>query len=106
MYRTFTQVKALQMSELSIKVKIAGRQFPLTIQREEEEAVRLAAKRVDEQFRFFQDNYAVKDRSDLLAMTALQMATLAMKAQPEEENESKWQPELEAIRDTLKDALS
>ncbi|MFT6769029.1 MAG: cell division protein ZapA (FtsZ GTPase activity inhibitor), partial [Flavobacteriales bacterium] len=42
------------MSELSIKVKIAGRQFPLTIQREEEEAVRLAAKRVDEQFRFFQ----------------------------------------------------
>lgn len=93
------------MSELSIKVKIAGRHFPLTIKREEEEAVRAAAKRVDEQFRFFQDNYAVKDRADLLAMTALQMATLAMKGESDEQSQE-LQPELEAIRDTLKDALS
>ncbi|NNE55667.1 MAG: cell division protein ZapA [Flavobacteriales bacterium] len=63
------------MSELSIKVKIAGRAYPLTIKREEEEAIRKAAKEVDKIIATFQENYAVSDKQDLLAMTALQLAT-------------------------------
>ncbi|MCB0762370.1 MAG: cell division protein ZapA [Flavobacteriales bacterium] len=63
------------MSDLSIKVSIAGRVYPLTIKREEEESVRKAARLIDESVRLFQQNYAVKDKQDLLAMTALQLAT-------------------------------
>lgn len=63
------------MSELSIKLNIGGRVYPLTIDRSEEEIIRKAAKVIEENLRIFQENYAVKDKQDLLAMTALQMST-------------------------------
>lgn len=67
------------MSDLSIKLNIAGRVYPLTINRSEEEAIRKAAKRVDESVKIFQQNYAVRDKQDLLAMTALQLASQGLK---------------------------
>jgi len=63
------------MSELSIKVNIAGRIYPLTIKRNEEQAIRNAAKDIEDNIKKLQDNYAVKDKQDLLAMTALQIST-------------------------------
>jgi len=66
------------MSELSIKLSIAGRVYPLTIDRDEEEDIRKAAKMIDASVSVFQQNYAVKDKQDLLAMTALEMATKAL----------------------------
>jgi cell division protein ZapA len=63
------------MSELSIKVTIAGRIYPINVKAEEEERVRNAAMEVDKNVKFLLDNYAVKDKQDLLAMTALQMST-------------------------------
>ena len=64
------------MSEtVSIKVVIAGRTYPLTVAMEEEEYIRKAAKEIDESVRVFQENYAVRDKQDLLAMTALQFLT-------------------------------
>ncbi len=62
------------MSTLSIKVSIAGRTYPLTIQREEEEVIRRAAKNINDSLKTLEDSYAVKDKQDLLAMTAIQMA--------------------------------
>lgn len=63
------------MSELSIKVSVAGRVYPLTILREEEEYIRRAASQIDDNIRELQNSYAVKDKQDLLAMTALQVAS-------------------------------
>jgi cell division protein ZapA len=63
------------MSEISIKVQISGRSYPLTIQASEESAIRQAEKTIEESIAFFQKNYAVKDKQDLLAMAALQLAT-------------------------------
>jgi len=63
------------MSDKSIKVTIAGRIYPVTVKPEEEEQVREAAKRVDDSVKHLLDNYAVKDKQDLLAMTALELAT-------------------------------
>ena len=63
------------MSELSIKVSVAGRTYPLTIQMDEEENIRKAAQRIDKSLQELQQYYAVKDKQDLLAMTALQIAT-------------------------------
>jgi len=63
------------MSELSIKVTIAGRIYPIMAKAEEEAKVRAAAKRVDDNIKLLQEKYAVKDKQDLIAMTALQLAT-------------------------------
>lgn len=63
------------MGERSIKVTIAGRIYPITVKGDEEERVRLAAKKIDDNIKHLQDNYAVKDKQDLLAMTALQFST-------------------------------
>lgn len=61
------------MSELSIKVIIAGRTYPLTIDREEEQVVRAAANQINEAIKALQESYAVRDSQDLLAMAALQL---------------------------------
>lgn len=63
------------MSKLSIKVVVAGRTYPLTIQEGEEAKVQKAAGDINRAIKLLQDNYAVKDMQDLLAMTALQLAT-------------------------------
>lgn len=59
------------MKDLSIKVAIANRVYPLTIDPEEEENVRMAAKKINEMIKEYEENYAVKDKQDLLAMCAL-----------------------------------
>ena len=63
------------MSELSIKVSIGGRAYPLTIKRSEEEKIRKAASEIDKNLKELKNNYAVVDTQDLLAMTLLQYAT-------------------------------
>ena len=63
------------MSKLSIKVIVAGRTYPLTVSEGEEAKVLKAAEDINKAIKLLQDNYAVKDMQDLLAMTALQLAT-------------------------------
>ena len=65
------------MSTVSVKVKIAGRYYPLSIQQEEEATLRQAEARIQANIDAFQEKYGVKDVQDLLAMTLLQMATKA-----------------------------
>jgi cell division protein ZapA len=60
---------------LKIKVNIASRTYPLTIKREEEEDIRKAVKQINEAVKRFEERYAVKDKQDVLAMCALQIAT-------------------------------
>ena len=68
------------MSELSIKVSIGGRSYPLTIKRSEEEKIRKAASEINKNLKELKNNYAVVDTQDLLAMTALQYATESVNA--------------------------
>jgi len=63
---------------LSVKVSIANRNYPLRITKEEEEKVIQAAQSVNKCMKDFEDNYAVKDKQDLLAMCSLQFASEAM----------------------------
>jgi cell division protein ZapA len=70
------------MSDVSIKLNIGNRTYPLTISAHEEETIRVAAKLVNEHIKALQENYAVKDMQDLLAMAALQVASkLATKSE-------------------------
>tara|TARA_B100001057_G_C22625235_1_gene862209 strand:- start:175 stop:474 length:300 start_codon:yes stop_codon:yes gene_type:complete len=63
------------MDKLKIKVSIAGRTYPLTINRAEEEEIRKAAAKIEAIVKKFESNYAVKDKQDLLAMCALQLSS-------------------------------
>lgn len=63
------------MSNLKIKITIAGRQYPLSISADEEEVVRNAGKEINALIKEFEDRYAVTDKQDALSMVALQMAS-------------------------------
>ena len=58
-----------------IKLTIANRVYPLNVPLEQEEGLRVASKKIDIMIKHFEDNYAVKDKQDVLAMCALQLAT-------------------------------
>ena len=62
-------------NQLSIKVTIADRVYPLTIAAEEEEGIRKAAENINAVVKEYQSAYAVKDKQDLVAMAALKFAT-------------------------------
>ena len=63
------------MSTLKVKINIAGRQYPLSINAEEEEAVRNAGKEINKLIQDFEEKYAVTDKQDAIAMVALQMTS-------------------------------
>lgn len=63
------------MSSLKVKINIAGRQYPLSINADEEEAVRNAGKEINTMIREFEERYAVTDKQDALSMVALQMVS-------------------------------
>jgi len=92
------------MSQLSIKVNIAGRTYPLTIERSEEEMIRKAADNINESIKDLKENYAVKDIQDLLAMTALQLSTKSNTISKEVEDD-KVSDELIALNEELSDFL-
>lgn len=68
------------MSKVSLKVVVAGRTYPLTVQESEVEKVQRAADDINKAIKQLQDNFAVRDMQDLLAMTALQLSTRGGKA--------------------------
>jgi cell division protein ZapA (FtsZ GTPase activity inhibitor) len=63
------------MSEVTIQISIAGKNYPLSVKASEEASIRKAEAQLDEAVSLFQKNYGVKDRGDLLAMAALQIIT-------------------------------
>jgi len=69
------------MGEISIKINIADRVYPLKVNMEEEEIIRRAAKLINDRIKEYQENYAVRDKQDLLSMCVLHYATSSIKAE-------------------------
>ena len=70
------------MSEkLKIKISIADRVYPLTVDMAQEEGLRSASKKIDTMIKQYEENYAVRDKQDVLAMCALQFAAQAEQKQ-------------------------
>ena len=61
--------------KLKIKISIADRVYPLTVEFSQEEGLRSASKKIDVMIKQFEENYAVRDKQDVLAMCALQFAS-------------------------------
>ena len=62
-----------------IKLSIGDRVYPLSVPEGEEAILREAAKSINAMVDHFEKNYAVKDKQDVLAMCALQIAVQASK---------------------------
>jgi cell division protein ZapA len=60
--------------KLKIKISIADRVYPLTVDLSQEEGLRTASKKIV-MMKQFEENYAVRDKQDVLAMCALQFAS-------------------------------
>jgi cell division protein ZapA len=60
--------------KLKIKISIADRVYPLTVDVSQEEGLRSASKKIDTIIKQYEENYAVRDKQDVLAMCALHFA--------------------------------
>jgi cell division protein ZapA (FtsZ GTPase activity inhibitor) len=69
------------MGEKSVKITIAGRTYPIKIDAAEEAFVHDAAKSINEHVAELEKGFVVKDKQDLLALTALQFATQYLESQ-------------------------
>ena len=58
------------MDELSIKLKIADREYPMKVKRVDEERVRMASKLINEKLKSYKEQFGIDDKQDLLAMVA------------------------------------
>ena len=59
---------------IKIKLNIGDRIYPLTIQRSQEFYFREAAKIIEKTIKNLEENYSVRDKQDLLAMSCIQFA--------------------------------
>jgi cell division protein ZapA len=64
------------VNKLKINIVIAGRTYPLSVNStKEEEGMRKAATAINSLISMYEQNYAVSDKQDVLAMSALQFAS-------------------------------
>jgi cell division protein ZapA len=63
------------MSEVNIKVEVAGSIFPLKVNAEDEQSIKEAVELINNKIAEFEKNYAVKDRKDVLSMVLLQLVS-------------------------------
>lgn len=94
-------------NKLKIKLSIADRVYPLTISASQEEGLRKAAKKIEAMIKQFEQSYAVRDKQDVLAMCALQLAAqVEQKAIDKDTNQTALEEKLKALDDLLKAQLS
>ena len=90
--------------KLSIKLHIANRTYPMKIERRSEEHIRNAVKKIEGRMKFYEENYAIKDKQDLLAMCLIEYASksesISNKSVVEDDVLTEKLNEIEAILDS------
>ncbi len=87
---------------LKIKISIADRIYPLTVNPSQEEGMRSASKKIETMIKQFEESYAVRDKQDVLAMCALQFASqLEQKKLDISNDDSSTVQKLKEINDIL-----
>jgi cell division protein ZapA len=75
------------MSDVSVKVEIAGGIYTLKINSEDESNVKQAVKLINQKISEFEINYGVKDKKDVMAMVTLQLVSQLAKEKNQAEQE-------------------
>lgn len=90
--------------KLTIRVNIADRYYPIKIERQEEEQVRKAAKRINDTVLQYRKLYKDKDGQDFLAMAVLQYVNKLIESE-EKQNIAPFVEEIKGIESELEDYL-
>lgn len=85
------------MSDVSVKVEIAGGLYTLKVAGDDERNVKQAVELINQKISEFERNYGVKDKKDVLSMVTLQLVSLLLK----EKNQAN--EELSTLKGVLKD---
>jgi cell division protein ZapA (FtsZ GTPase activity inhibitor) len=91
--------------KLSIKIKIDGREYPLKVDRDDEEKYRKAAKIINDIILQYRQKYSSSNTQDFLAMTAFQFALKTIELE-EKVDRSPLFDELKKLDEELSDYLS
>ena len=94
----------MNKKELRINIRIDGRNYPLTINRIDEEKYRLAAKMVNEMVDKYRKLFHDQESRDILAMAAFQIALNNTELQNRTDN-SLFIDELKNLNDDISDFL-
>jgi len=89
------------MEKLSLNIVIGGRTYPLKVNVGEEVQIQKAAEDINRAIRLLQENYAVKDMQDLLAMSSLQLLSKASNRMNKSD-----EPDFSEIEDALSEIES
>ena len=98
--------RSITMAELSIKLKIGNREYPMRVKAEDEERIRKAGKILNEKMKSYKEKFGIDDNQDLIAMVAFDCQVEKMKS---EENKSDSSEEavqqIQAINQLISEAL-
>lgn len=67
------------MAELSIKLRIGNREYPMRVKSEDEERIRKAGKILNDKVKKYREQFGIDDNQDLLAMVAFDCLIEKMK---------------------------
>ncbi|MCK4988872.1 MAG: cell division protein ZapA [Bacteroidales bacterium] len=90
--------------QLSIKVQVAERFYPLKIKRQDEEKIRKAAKLINDRVLQYKQRYTDKDAQDFMAMAALQFVINLLDCE-QQQNVVSLEEELEVLSSELDNLL-
>jgi len=91
--------------QLSIKVQIAERFYPLKIKKQDEEKIRKAANMINDKVLQYKQRYTDKDAQDFMAMAALQFVINLLDSQ-QQQNVVSLEKELEVLSSELDELLN
>ncbi len=94
----------MKESNFRINIKIDGRNYPLNIDRKDEERYRKAAKIVNETITEFRTRFQNNDQQDIMAMTAFQAALNYNRLQ-ERQDYSQFIDDIKDLNDDISDFL-
>ena len=73
------------MAELSIKIKIGNRDYPMRVKAEDEERIRKAGKLLNEKIKHYQNQFGIDDPQDLISMVAFDCVVEKLKKEDSSE---------------------
>ena len=95
------------MDLLSVKIKIADREYPMKVKPEEEQRVRAAGKFINDQLKMYQSKFGIDDKEDLLAMVAFDSMIAKLKSEEVDTTENDdLHRKVESLNQLITTALS
>ena len=93
------------MEQLSIRLKIGNREYPMTVKLEEEKVIREIGKKINEEIKLYQDKMKIDDLQDLLAMVAFDSYMKLSSKNTSSTESNKLLDKLKKLNETINESL-